>query len=238
MNIRSVLLLPFFLLLNPLFLFAQAEPTVASGENPVVNMDFRMMAWTGSIWELYLDPEKSGNRFSIGSHTPSDWMKYSGPAVLFPVFKNGEDRVDENGIKIPRPVAYLQPKESGKWLFLLFKDKNEAGELIYRCLPVRDESRDLDHGYLVINLSESELGVSMNGELHKIEPLGRVHFAPKPFKDNTVDVKIAAKVDSRWELKKSNTFSMPEKGLTTLFVTTRGRHIWIRRFVDKVLPSQ
>jgi hypothetical protein len=230
MHLRFTLLALSLLIAKPVF--SQTGAGNPKDPPPYV-VDYRVMAWSGSVWEIYRDPQNV-ELFSVGSHRPSEWFRFTAPQPTpIPLFKNGETVPGEDGVEIPRPVAFLQPQSSGKWLFLLFRDKDKDGNLIYRSLAVKDESPDLKTGYLVINLSDSDLAIRMNDETVKISSQDRHHFTPKPFQDNTVDVKIAIFEGTELKLKKSNTFSMPETGLTFVFITKQGNRIWLRRFVDK-----
>jgi hypothetical protein len=210
-------------------------------KEPTFNIEFRMLADRGGIRELYLQPSNPSEEpdlIWVPSHKPSDWQRYSGPLPL-PLFKIGETRpvppevAGEEGVEVPRPVASLNPAGSGKWLILLQKIRDENGELFFKSYAIKDESHELETGYLVINLSDTDFAVQMNSELHQVRAASRFHFTPQPRQDGTVDLMIGQKEDDEWKLVNTNTILMPDEGLTILFLTRNGRRVWIRRFVDK-----
>lgn len=141
------------------------------------------------------------------------------------------------GVEVPRPVGSLDPKSSGKWMFLLQKQTDDNGNSYFKSYAIKDESLDLKEGYLIINLSDSLFVVQMNNELHEVRAGGRYHFKPKPLEDGTVDLRIVEKKGTDWDLVVANTVLMPEKGLTTMFLTKNGHRVWIRRFVDQQQPA-
>lgn len=215
--------------------------TPASTSQPVFTVEYRVMSWNGGIWDLYQPPPNPREKpefFTVPSYMPSRWFKYTGPFPLH-LYKKGETRTlppstpGGEEIEVPRPVALLYPKGSGKWLFLLLRDQDENGDLFFKTFAVKDESLDLKTGYQFINLSSSELAIQLNEQLHQLGPNQRYHFVPKPLDDGTVDMKIAEKKDGKWELVNSNTLIIPKRGLTTVFLSKVGRKLWIRRFVDQ-----
>ena len=212
---------------------------------PVYTVQYRVMSWNGGIWDLYhrpRNPAENPEFFTVPSYMPSKWFQHTG-ALPLPLYKKGETRTippaTEGGepVEVPRPVAFLNPDESGKWLILLIRDRDENGDLVFRSFAVKDQSLDLDEGYVFVNLSPSTLAIRMNDELRRIAPDQRHHFVPTPFEDGTVDMKIAENQDGNWKLVNTNTLRMPERGLTTVYLTKIGRKIWIRRFVDRPAPT-
>jgi hypothetical protein len=148
---------------------AIGQPTEGQ-PRPVYNVEYRLMPWSGGIWDLYhrpIRPTDDPEFFTIASYMPSPWFRHTGPLpvplymkgqtmTLPPFFEGGEERV------VPRPVALLEPEGSGKWLIFLLKDKDENGELFFQSYAVKDESKELNEGYLIINLSTSDLAVQLN----------------------------------------------------------------------------
>jgi hypothetical protein len=217
--------------------FSQAP---APSPQPVFNVQYRVLSWQGGIWNLYNRPSAPNEEpefFTVPSYMPSPWFQYTGPLPI-PLFQKGETQTlpppfpGGEEVEVPRPVAALTPQGSGKWLFLLIRDKDENGDLMYKSFAVKDESLDLSEGYLFVNLSPSELAVMMNDDLQAVGPNQRHHFVPNPNNDGTVDLKIAENQNGEWKLVNTNTLIMPKQGLTTVYLTKIGRKIWMRRFVD------
>ena len=218
--------------------FGQGSP---SGELPVFNIEYRLMSWDGGIWDLFHPlkaPTDKPEYFTIPSYMPSPWFRRRGPLPL-PIYKKGEmtelppEIPGEAPILVPRPVATLNPGASGKYLFFLLRDRNDAGELIYRTRFIEDQTQKYDEGYLFINLSKSTLAVEMNDELVRIAPNERTHLDPEPFEDRTINMKIAENLDGTWKMANTNTIKAPKnKCLTTIILTKVGEKVWIRRFVD------
>jgi hypothetical protein len=226
--------------------FSEDSGHTDADDPQVYTLEFRMMSWSGGIWDLYLQPGEPSAKvdyFTVPSHRPSDWFKYTGTLPL-KIYKKGEiqpvpvDRSEEEMEEVPRPVSSLHPETSGKWLFLLNKTQDENGDLYYQSIAVKDESGDFEKGCLVINLSPSELEVQMNDELHKLPPGTRHHFVAAPYDDGTVDLRIAEMHNDKLKQVNSNTILLSEQGLTTFLLSKTGNKVEVRRFVDPGAPER
>lgn len=226
--------------------YSQNRPSGVSPDEPVYDITFRLLSDRGGIEELYLQPPArpgvEPEYILVPSHRFTQWKQYTG-VLPIPVYKKGETQIlppevpGGQEVEVPRPVAYLNPPSSGKWLFMLQKSTDNQGRLFFKSYPIRDESTDLTSGYLIINLSEADFAIQMNEELHQVPGGGRKHFLPSPKQNGRVDLRIAENQGGVWKMINSNTIKMPENLLTIMFLTKDARRVWIRRIVDKPIQN-